>query len=70
MIDVQGYHHVAIYVDDLERACRFYGGVLGLRELPVPRFATTARGSSSGTASSFMSPYCPSQGQVETPLRP
>ena len=36
MIDVQGYHHVAIYVDDLERSCRFYGGVLGLRELPRP----------------------------------
>jgi glyoxylase I family protein len=29
-------HHVSVCVTDLERAKGFYGGVLGLRELPRP----------------------------------
>jgi len=37
-IDIRSVHHVAVSVTDLERAKRFYGGVLGLRELPRPVF--------------------------------
>jgi glyoxylase I family protein len=36
MIEIESYHHVAIYVDELEPSVRFYGEVLGLRELPRP----------------------------------
>ena len=32
-------HHVAVAVTDLERAKRFYGGVLGLKEIPRPAFS-------------------------------
>ena len=38
MIDVQTIHHVAITVTDLDRARRFYGGVLGLEEIERPPF--------------------------------
>jgi glyoxylase I family protein len=31
-------HHVAVAVTDLERAKRFYAGVLGLTEIPRPAF--------------------------------
>jgi catechol 2,3-dioxygenase-like lactoylglutathione lyase family enzyme len=31
-----GLHHISIAVDDLERARAFYGGVLGLAEIPRP----------------------------------
>jgi glyoxylase I family protein len=31
-----GIHHVSIVVTDLERSRRFYGQVLGLREIPRP----------------------------------
>lgn len=33
---VERYDHVAIYVTDLDRAARFYGGALGLRQTPRP----------------------------------
>lgn len=32
-------HHVAIAVSDLDRAKRFYGDLLGFREIPRPAFA-------------------------------
>jgi catechol 2,3-dioxygenase-like lactoylglutathione lyase family enzyme len=35
---IEGIHHTAIIVTDVERAKRFYGGVLGLSELPRPDF--------------------------------
>jgi glyoxylase I family protein len=35
---VEGLHHVAIDVTDLDRAKNFYGGVLGLEELERPPF--------------------------------
>lgn len=38
MIDVEALHHAAVIVTDVDRAKRFYGGVLGLRELPRPDF--------------------------------
>jgi catechol 2,3-dioxygenase-like lactoylglutathione lyase family enzyme len=38
MIDVQSFHHIAVSVTDLDRARAFYGGVLGLEELPRPTF--------------------------------
>ncbi|MBI4251483.1 MAG: VOC family protein, partial [Candidatus Tectomicrobia bacterium] len=33
---LRGMHHVSIAVDDLEKARAFYGGVLGLAEIPRP----------------------------------
>jgi glyoxylase I family protein len=33
---IERYDHVAIYVTDLVRADTFYGGVLGLRQVPRP----------------------------------
>ena len=38
MIAIGFLHHVGICVTDVERAKEFYGGVLGLRELPRPPF--------------------------------
>jgi len=38
MIAIRLLHHVAVTVTDLERAKRFYGEVLGLREIPRPPF--------------------------------
>ena len=35
---VTGIHHVTLLVDDIERAERFYGDVLGLSEKPRPAF--------------------------------
>jgi catechol 2,3-dioxygenase-like lactoylglutathione lyase family enzyme len=35
---VESLHHAAVIVTDVERARRFYGGVLGLSELPRPDF--------------------------------
>lgn len=37
-IQVQGIHHTAVIVTDVERARRFYGDVLGLQEIPRPHF--------------------------------
>ena len=36
MIQVEGYHHVTIFVRDLERTRKFYDTVLGLREIDRP----------------------------------
>ena len=38
MVAVEEIHHTAVIVTDLARARQFYGGVLGLRELPRPDF--------------------------------
>ena len=38
MLDIATIHHVSINVTDLERARRFYAGVLGLEETPRPAF--------------------------------
>ena len=38
MIAIESLHHVAVCVTDLARAKQFYGGVLGLKELPRPPF--------------------------------
>ena len=38
MIRIEALHHVSINVTDLERARRFYGGILGLDEIPRPAF--------------------------------
>ena len=38
MLVVEGLHHVAVSVTDLERAQHFYGEVLGFRELERPPF--------------------------------
>jgi catechol 2,3-dioxygenase-like lactoylglutathione lyase family enzyme len=38
VIAIDTLHHVGICVTDLARAKAFYGGVLGLRELPRPPF--------------------------------
>ena len=38
MIQIESLHHVAVCVSDLDRAKQFYGGVLGLEELPRPPF--------------------------------
>lgn len=35
---IDSLHHIAVSVTDLERAKRFYGGVLGLEELERPPF--------------------------------
>jgi catechol 2,3-dioxygenase-like lactoylglutathione lyase family enzyme len=42
MPKVQQLHHTAIVVHDLERARRFYGGVLGLTELQRPKDVSLA----------------------------
>lgn len=39
MLSIESLHHVSLVVSDLGRARRFYTGVLGLSELPRPRFA-------------------------------
>jgi glyoxylase I family protein len=38
MIEVETLHHVSISVTDLDLARRFYGDLLGLREIPRPAF--------------------------------
>ena len=38
MIAIRSLHHVAVTVTDIERARRFYGDVLGLREIARPPF--------------------------------
>ena len=38
MIAIETLHHIGITVTDLERAKAFYGGILGLPELPRPPF--------------------------------
>src|SRR4051812_28325985 len=38
MLTFEKLHHVAVPVTDLARAKRFYGEVVGLRELPRPPF--------------------------------
>src|SRR5919202_5446344 len=38
MLEIETLHHVSLPVTDLERAKRFYGEVLGLREVPRPPF--------------------------------
>ena len=43
MIEVRGYHHINLTVDDLEKAEGFYRGILGLekiseRPIPFPGF--------------------------------
>jgi len=38
VIAIESLHHVALCVTDLHRAKAFYGGVLGLREIPRPPF--------------------------------
>ena len=37
-IKILGFHHAGILVTDLERACRFYEEVLGLKSLRRPDF--------------------------------
>jgi glyoxylase I family protein len=37
MVGIEALHHIAVCVTDLERAKRFYGGVLGLTEIDRPR---------------------------------
>lgn len=38
MLEIETLHHVSLSVTDLDRARRFYGGVLGLREISRPAF--------------------------------
>jgi catechol 2,3-dioxygenase-like lactoylglutathione lyase family enzyme len=38
VLEVEAIHHVSLAVTDLEAARRFWGGVLGLREIPRPEF--------------------------------
>jgi catechol 2,3-dioxygenase-like lactoylglutathione lyase family enzyme len=38
VIEIESLHHVAVCVTDIDRAKQFYGGVLGLKELPRPPF--------------------------------
>ena len=38
MIGIETVHHVGLCVTDLARAKKFYGGILGLPELPRPNF--------------------------------
>jgi catechol 2,3-dioxygenase-like lactoylglutathione lyase family enzyme len=38
VIGIETMHHVGLCVTDITRAKAFYGGVLGLRELPRPPF--------------------------------
>jgi len=38
MLDVRALHHVAVCVTDVERSKRFYGEVLGLKEIARPPF--------------------------------
>lgn len=38
MIEIETIHHVSINVTDLDRAKRFYAGVLGLEEIARPPF--------------------------------
>ena len=51
VITIDSLHHLGICVTDLTRAKQFYGGVLGLRELPRPRSTSAAPGTSSATVS-------------------
>ena len=38
MMTFETVHHVALTVTDLSRARSFYGGILGLKEIPRPAF--------------------------------
>ena len=35
-MEVRGISHAALLVSDVEESCRFYGGVLGMEEVPRP----------------------------------
>src|ERR1700681_3687946 len=39
MLTYETLHHVAVTVTDLDRAKRFYSGVLGLKEIARPNFS-------------------------------
>ena len=39
MLTYETLHHVAVAVTDLDRARRFYAGVLGLKEIARPAFS-------------------------------
>ena len=38
MLEITALNHIAVCVTDVERSKRFYGGVLGLKEIPRPPF--------------------------------
>ena len=38
VVEIETIHHTAVIVTDVDRAKGFYGGILGLRELPRPDF--------------------------------
>ena len=38
MLQITALNHIAVCVTDVERSKRFYGGVLGLKEIPRPPF--------------------------------
>lgn len=38
MLEISSLHHVAVCVTDIERSKRFYGDVLGLKEIARPPF--------------------------------
>jgi catechol 2,3-dioxygenase-like lactoylglutathione lyase family enzyme len=38
MLHITSLHHIAVCVTDIERSKRFYGGVLGLKEIARPPF--------------------------------
>jgi len=38
MLAITALNHIAVCVTDVERSKRFYGGVLGLKEIPRPPF--------------------------------
>ena len=38
MLRITSLHHIAVCVTDIERSKRFYGEVLGLKEIPRPAF--------------------------------
>jgi len=48
-LDIETIHHVAIPVSDLARAKQFYGGLLGLKEIPRPAFPFDGAWYSAGT---------------------
>ncbi|MEO8201336.1 MAG: VOC family protein [Gemmatimonadota bacterium] len=39
MLEIETLHHVSLPVSDLARSRRFYGGLLGLMEIPRPPFS-------------------------------
>ena len=60
-IAIGSLHHVSLVVEDLARAKAFYGGLLGLRELPRPAFTFAGAWYSLGDCQLHLTVHAPAR---------